>query len=55
MIFSEGTELLAGDYTEENLAFAREYISQRKYTVDDVRIVKRVDMLLVITKRRIIA
>lgn len=46
-------ELFAAPYTDEMVDKARQYVSDMNLSADDVKIVKRADQVLVITKREL--
>lgn len=52
-VWDIGLEMFAAPYTDEYLAKARQYVSDMNLTSEDVKIVKRAEQVLVITRRDI--
>ena len=53
MPLEPGTVMYASDDSPESIAEAREYIKRMGLTADDVRLIRKNEQVLVVTKRRI--
>jgi len=49
-VIKQGTVLYASDDSDVSVKEAREYISKHKFTGDDVKLVRKNDAILVISK-----